>query len=257
MKIAITIGAFLLHDFIHLNIKQCQKCFPDAPILVSDDQSDRSPAIADISTSLGATYIGSNSRRGHFAGDIVAVLNSLSFAEAHEADIAIKVSQRFVFKNPKCKDVIESYFLDEKYDFAIPGRMDINTLRPGGNAGFSMMPVLTDIMCFRLKACKIHDMCEEYRDKVRTQYHTPAGTFVEAIANDWAHSRFKDRTVFMDDFTKHTPGRPGGDLYLRRNQNNPRDYLELARQHNLTGDFRIDEWGKIEGRSYFPRPRAV
>ena len=257
MKVAITIGSYLLKDFIELGILQCQKCFPGEPILVSDDLSPRSQQIADIANNRGITYIGANSRRGHFAGDFMAILNAISFAKAHNADLAVKISQRFVFKGETARKLLLEAFLSDTTSYGLPGRMTVDTVRPGGNFGFTLMPVLTDIMVFRVSGCDPEAMANEYKQKVSAEWGTATGTFVEAIANDWAYSRFKDKTVFMEDFTKHVNGRPGGDLYLRRNQNHQSSYLELAKSHGLHGDFDLGDWQKLEGNAYYPRPRAL
>lgn len=258
MKVAITIGSFLMRDFVELNLRQCRKLFPESPILVSDDQSARSDEIAELTGRLGGTYIGANSRRGHFAGDFMAILNSLSFAQAHECELAVKVSQRFILRSEAARNLLLSPFeMNATQSYGLPGRMTVETVRPGGNFGFTMMPVLTDLMVFRVSACDPVSMAEEYKHKVAQEWGTPTGTYIEAIANDWAHRRFAGRTVFLEEFTRHLNGREGGDLYLRRNQNHHRDYLELARTHGLAGDFRLEEWQKLEGQAYYPRPRAL
>jgi hypothetical protein len=256
MTIALTISSYLLQDFVELGLRQILKIFPGSPVLVSDDFSPRSESIADMATTLGATYIVANTRRGHFAGDCQSTGNSISFAQAHNADIAIKVSQRFIFVNPICHGLILRAFEDGKIDFALPGPMPIDTLRPGGSAGFSHFPVLTDLMMFRTSACDTESMVNEYKAKVTNEWGTPTGTFIEALAKQWIDGRFKGRSLLMGEFTKHVNGRSGGDLYLRRNQNHQHTYRELARLHGINGDFLLDEWQKIDGAQYWPRPRA-
>lgn len=257
MKVAITVGAFLLHDFVDLNLRQCRRVFPDSPLLVSDDISPRSNDIAKIAKNAGATYIGSNSRRGHFAGDFTAILNAITFAQAHKSDLAVKVSQRFIFKNEVARTLLLDKFEQTLMSYGLPGRMTVDTVRPGGTFSFTMMPVLTDLMVFRVSDCDPEAMACEYKKKVSAEWGTATGTYIEAIANDWAYSRFKDKTVFLDDFTKHINGRHGGDLYLRRNQNHKESYIELAREHGINGDFNLGEWASLEGRAYYPRPRAL
>jgi hypothetical protein len=257
MKVAITIGSFMLPDFVELNIRQCQRVFPGAPILVSDDLSARSEEIASIGSRLGATCLCANSRRGHFAGDFMAILNSISFAQAHECELAVKVSQRFIFRREEASGALLKCFDGTAMSYGLPGRIAGESIRPGGSMGFALMPVMTDLMVFRVSDCDPEAMSAEYKAKVANEWGTPTGTYIEAIANDWAYGRFKDRTVFMEEFSGHVNGRPGGDLYLRRNQNHHSSYLELARENGLRGDFRLDEWVKLEGRGYYPRPRAL
>lgn len=256
MKFALTIGAYRLLDFIHLGICQLQKVFPGEPILVSDDQSERSPHIAELATKLGATYAGSNSKRGHFSGDLQALLNAVQFARAHECEWAVKVSQRFIFKNPAARQCLLEGLSSPSVVFGLPGRLDPKTLRPFAAHGFTKLPCQTDLLVLRVDGVDPEVILSDYRKKMENIHYAPHGTFIEGLASDLFHGRFKDRATILHDFTAHLPGREGGDLYLRRNQNHDYDYRALAREHGINGDFNLEEWAQLEKRGYWPYPRG-
>lgn len=257
MTFALTIGSYRLLDFVHLGIKQIQKVFPDAPILISDDHSERSDQIAKLATGLGCTYAGSNSKRGHFAGDLQSILSSIQFAVAHNCDLAIKVSQRFVFKNEAARPILLDYFSTHDHiAFGLPGKLDPKTLRPFATFGFTKLPMQTDLMVFRVKDIDPNEMVEDYRKKVANIHYVPHGSFIEGLAADLFHGRWKDKSAILDDFTSHVAGREGGDLYLRRSQNHDYDYRDLAKTHGVKGDWSLAEWSQLDKQGYWPYPRA-
>lgn len=255
MKFAITSGSYRLPEFIELQIQQIRVCFgEDTPILICDDHSDQSPRIKAICEREGVTLMESRVKRGHFAGDMVTICNSIPFALAHKATIAVKVSQRFIFRTPAASAVLERVFSDPNIVFALPGKMRPDTLRPGGSAMFTAMPILSDMMAFRANAVDPRMLLEMWRRKCATE-HFQWSQWVESLACDWVDQTFAGRSVKMDEFANPTFGQE--PMYLRRNQHYKHDYLDLARRHGINGAFELAEWKNIERHAYNPSPVLI
>ena len=95
MNFAICIGAYRLKDFVELNILRCRRIFgADVPIIVSDNLSDASPAIAALAQRYGTLYRCPTAPYSHFSGDVQSAINALALADATGADVALKLSMR-------------------------------------------------------------------------------------------------------------------------------------------------------------------
>lgn len=253
MTIAFTIGAYRLCDFIRLGIHQIQKLSPDSPILVSDDPSQESGYIKKAAEDAGCFYRGANVRRGHFAADFQSMMNCLAFAKAAEADIAVKVSQRFIFRKPEAIDVIRKCFEDPNVMMATPGQPRVTS---GGKAqqGFGAFGILTDVVCFRVGAITPEELLVMYRARILRE-KVPWKDFIECTVDELHTQRFPGKTSRLDSLTNQPD--PRDPIYLRRYQNNEKQYRALASDAGIAGQFPLDEWGRIEGRNYLCRPLVV
>lgn len=253
MKLAFTISSYRLIPFIELGLAQIKKLSPESPILVSDDKSDESGHVKNVAEQHGALYIGSRVKRGHFAGDVWSIINSIAFAEANECDVAIKLSQRLILRKPEAIDVIRKTFEDPNIMMATPGRPQ-KVVTSGGPAaqGFKAFAILTDIVLFRVGAVDPKDMEEKYRHKC-THEHLPWSTFIECFIDDFHGKHLAGKTAKLPEFTDPQPD----PIYLRRYQAVPQQYSELAKEHGLSGNFLTGEWSGLENKNYLCKPLTV
>lgn len=253
MTIAFTIGSYQLFQFVYLGLKQLQELSPESPVLVSDDRSNASEQIEAVAHECGAAFECSKVRRGHFAGDFQSLVSALAFAQAVDADIAVKVSQRFVFRKRDAIDAIKKAFEDEKIAAATPGRPSVvfNTgTKKGGT--FNAFSMLSDVVCIRAKELKPEQLLHLYRQRLMRE-RTPWASFIECTVDELHSHVFPGRTVKIAEITDPQPD----PWYLRRYQARQDQYRELATRHGIGGHFDLVEWALIEKHGYQPRPLVV
>lgn len=251
--IAVTIGAYLLTEFVELNLATLRQLFgPETPILVSDDASIRSPAIEFLAHRYGAEYECSRVRRSHFAGDAQAFVNALAFAEAHHAPLALKISQRVILLRPEVRSEIQEGFADPSIAIALPGKPTIGMLKAEQRM-YSLFDYLTDVVCIRTEALGAEEFIADYRAQVATD-HSSTGSYIEKLFLNYATGKFKDRTKILRTVTDHTPSTPC--MFLRKCQNDQRQYREVAAALGIGGEFNLADWKRIDP-AYDPRPVAV
>lgn len=252
-KLAFTISSYRLHDFVKLGLKQLQKLSPESPILVSDDRGPESEMIQKTAEEHGAAYRGSDKRRAHFAGDFQSIVNSLAFAEAAGADVAIKVSQRFIFRLPQSIDVIHKTFSDPNILAATPGRPRVMPGKGKAAGGFGNFGILSDVVMIRVGAMTPMDMLVMYRERLLREAHVPWASFIEGTIDELHNNKFPGRTTKIEELTNPT----GDPIYLRRYQSTEGQYQGLALSHGFSGGFPLVEWTQIEQRNYLCRPVVV
>ena len=252
MRLAFTLSTYRLFDFIHLGIKQLRALRPDAPILLSDDFSPESVFIKQLAKEQNVEYVGSDKRRGHFAGDMQSLVSAIMFADVVEADLAIKISQRFMLRLPEAIEVIERAFEDPSIAMAIPGQPK-GTMGGKASKGFSEFAVLSDIVCVRPSQFPASRMLEIYRRRI-VEEKVPWKTFIEAAVHE-AHMKLGAQSKLLPELTDH--GDQANPIYLRRYQNTEAQYVALANKHGITGRFPLAEWGLIQGKGYMAKPVVV
>lgn len=251
-KLAFTIGSYRLHDFINLGLKQIRTLSPDSPILVSDDTGPESAMIKQTTEAHGATYKTVNVRKGHFAGDFQAIVNSLAFAEAAGADVAVKISQRSILRLPAVIDVIQKTFSDPNILMATPGQPSIHPSANKWASGFAKFTTLTDMILIRSGSISCQELLEIYRARLRRE-KVPWASFIECTIDELHYGKFAGRTVKPPELTNPT----ADPIYLRRFQATQQQYQELAASHGFNGMFPLNEWGQIENRNYLCKPVVV
>lgn len=254
MRIAFCIGSYRLVDFVHLGLKQLRLLVGDFPILVSDDAAPESGSIKNLAHQHDAAYSGSNKRRGHFASDCQAFVNALSFAEAAGADIAVKVSQRFIFRRPEVIAAITDAFADPNILVVTPGQPKVGTIGNGRPMGFGAFTCLSDIVAIRVGAVSPTEMLHMYRERLLRE-KVPWGSFLECLIDEFHHAKFPGRTSKLEQITNHSDIE--NPIYLRRYQNGEHQYRALAAERGIAGQFPLGEWGSIEGRNYISKPMCV
>lgn len=251
LKLAFTIGSYRLVDFIKLGVRQIQKLSQDSPILISDDHSEESPIISRLADEHGVNYKGSGIRRGHFSADFQALINSLAFAEAAGADVAIKISQRTVLRKPEAIDVIQKSFSDPNICAATPGQPRSNT-NNRASKGFNAFTTLSDIVMIRVGCMTPQELLVMYRSRLINE-KTPWACFIECTVDDLHNKKLNGRTVKIEELTNPTQD----PIYLRRYQAKEQDYRNLAISQGWNGRFPCEEWNQIERRDYLCRPKVI
>jgi hypothetical protein len=256
VKFAITIGTYRLADFVELNIKRCQTIFgEDTHILLSDDKSPESDAIAKLAARYGCDYLASNRRRSHFSGDMQAFVNAATYAHAADADIALKLSQRLIPVLPAFRECLERVFSNDNVSVASPGRPNRNQIARPQARFYTAFGILTDVLAFRRGSVTGADLIELYRERF-----TNAKSHGEClIETTWgallSGPRLKGSHVTVPELTNHVPFQP--KIYLRKSQSTTQDYQAVAALEDLHGNYDLREWIAIEKERYFCRPTAV
>ena len=253
IKLAFTLSTYRLCDFVRLGLRQLQLLAPNDAILVSDDASPESPIIAKMAKDAGVAYKCSRVRKGHFGGDAQSLINSIVFAEAAGADVAVKVSQRFIFRKPEAIDVIRKTFEDPNICAATPGqpKFVISQTNPAAK-GFGSFGILSDVVCIRTGTITAAEFLAMYRERVMTQ-KVPWASFVECWCDDLHSKRFPGRTAKMQELTDPTPD----PIYLRRYQSQEADYRELSKKHGWNGMYPCGEWMSLERSRYLCKPKVI
>lgn len=253
MKLAFTLSSYRLVDFVKLGLAQLNKMAKDTPVLVSDDRSSESGQIENVSKEYGATYRCSKTRRSHFGGDFQSIVNSLVFAEAAGADVAVKISQRFILRRSQAIDVIQKTFEDPNIMMATPGRPTVSN---GGKAqkGFNSFSILTDIVCLRVGSITAEQLLVMYRSRIINE-KVPWKDFIECTIDQLHANQFNGRSVKVEELTNQPD--KADPIYLRRYQNTEQQYRNLALEHGWNGNFPLNEWGQIERQQYMCHPVVV
>ncbi len=251
-RFAITIGSYRMPEFIALQIATLRHVFgADVDILVSDDWSDKSAEIHGLCAKHGVYYLCSESPRGHFAGDFSSILNSMSFAKATNADVGIKISQRFVLVEPVVQEILNRHFASPEIWLGLPGRISSHTIHEPGSRFFANFPILSDILVMRTGVIAPEVLKDIYEGKCKARA-TPMAGFVETTWLDWRDTIFANRYVILTELTHPFPGR--AKLFLRRCQSLEAEFSELAMKHGLpTVRYSVDEWRRLTN-AYRPIP---
>lgn len=251
MRIAFTIGAYRLTPFIRLGVLQLKKLSPDSPILVSDDRADESGEIEKLCEETDCTYRCTRLRKGHFASDFQALINSLVFAEGAGCDVAVKISQRFVLRKPEAISVIQECFANPNIMAATPGQPRLNNGTKAGH-GFGAFTTLSDIVMLRVGSISAEQLLHLYRSRLLRE-SVPWASFLECTVDELHSNVFSGRTRKLEEFTNPTKD----PIYLRRYQATERQYRDLALSHGFNGNFPLIEWNQLEQQKYFCRPLVV
>ena len=89
----ITFGA---PAYVDLALAVRQRLYPNLPVLVHDDASDQTDALAGICRSYGATFQTNSLRLGHAMGDLSSIIGGLRWAKEQGLDLLVKMSRRLV-----------------------------------------------------------------------------------------------------------------------------------------------------------------
>jgi len=252
MTVAICIGAYRLAEFVELNLCQCLRLFgEDTLVLVSDDRSPNSDAIKAIADKHGAGYVVGEKRCSHFSGDLQCFINASKFGELTGCDVIIKISQRFVPAHEQFVNVLLSPFEEPGVAMVFPGQPKKNQMARPGAMFYSGFGLLTDCVAWRPKELMAGQIESFYRDQLTDVTDQKKGKhLVEVTFGRIAAKLLDGRIRSLDALANHHIGKP--KLFLRKAQSNRGEYINLAKQHGIEGDFDVREWAAIEGKDYLP-----
>ena len=239
-------------DWIELNIRSCRRVFgDDVPILLSDDASPESGQIQKLAEKMGCHYTQSDVRRGHFAGDVQAMVNSIVFAKQLGKKIACKISQRMILADAGIPVLAEHSLEPEGMLLALPGRPHPRWIC--GSKGFARYSNLTDVIFFRADRLDPQVILDTY--KTAWQTGTAAHDCIPeiAIGRSIESGVLAGKAVVLDELTNHQPGR--AKRFLRRYMSSPAEFRRHAQQLGMDGFFHTSEWKQLDP-AYSPRPLA-
>jgi len=98
LRIGMVIGTFSAVPYIHLQMEARNRYYPNIPVLVHDDCSGRTGELADLCKTYGVAFESNATRLPHHLGDLSAFVGGLSWAEAQQLDLLVKVSRRWLFR---------------------------------------------------------------------------------------------------------------------------------------------------------------
>jgi hypothetical protein len=253
MKLAISLGSYLLTEYCELQLRWLRRVFGDVPILVCDGASENSERISNIADHHGAYYIGEEVNRGHFAGDIQNTVCALQFARDQGCDIALKLNQRFLLVHPGIRSMVANIFENPVIDVALPGSPLPHKLFT--SKFFAKFPYLVDAIFMRVGKVdpdmiisRYNERCAKADDKFRY--------YVEILWADMLSHEFKQRHAVINALTDHQRDWPC--FYLRKCQNNEGDYREAAAVVGMSPNTRFltSEWSLLKKNHYAPFPRT-
>jgi len=255
LTFAATIGAYELASFVELNIRALRRVFgDDLPILVSDDLNRYSAEIRDVASRFDVFHYCSDTHRGHFAGDVNQACNALAFAKAQGADIALKISQRFILCDPICREILERYFSDPEVWLAFPGKIHPSSIKRAESRFFSNFSTVTDFFAVRPDKLSAETVKNLYETRVREQ-KTRFDTLAEPLWSFIGDVTLAGHTIRMPEFSSHYPGRP--PIYLRKCQQEPADYQVFARENGMDEFLPLlVEWRQMS-TAYRPVPQFI
>lgn len=256
MRVAVTLSSYRLVDFVRLNLLQIGVIFPDCPVLVCDDKSDKTDEIKALAEEHGAAFYGSSIRRGHFSGDIQSAVCGLEFAQQEGAEIMLKLSQRLVPVLPKFRNFIEDPFKDPQVNIVVPGRISASQIRLPASKWFSGFGLLTCVYAIRVGSITPQQFLKNYTDAF-IHGRFSANVLVEVSIGRLLATHFKNSAHVSMDLADHKPMEPF--VFLRRQQCDPLAYQRVAAMHGLEGgNYDTRELAQIEARGeYLCRPILV
>lgn len=251
-RFAVTIGSYALPNFVALNIAALRRLFgADLPILVSDDRSHLSPRIEQIAKMNRCAFYCSKVRRHHFAADMQAVLNSISFAKQVGAKWAVKASQRLILFSHKLRPILDHYLADPKIIIALPGSPDPTRSR---SPGFAKYPFLTDVMFLRASEIDPTWLREYYEGRWKNGHAKVYDSFIELTVDSLIKGEWASRACVVHELTNMP--QDSTRYFLRRYQNSAAEYERLAAELGVNArGFQLDEWRKLDPH-YSPAPKA-
>ncbi len=253
MNIAVSIGAFLLQDYVELQLCYVRKIWGDVPVLVSDGKSENSEKIANLADKYGAYYWCDEVNAGHFQGCMANAVNAVKFAQDQGCDYALKLNQRLLLVNPDIKGIVANVFEHAHIALAMPGRPEAIQLNPRSRF-HSSFPVMPDAIFMRVKDFDPEWMVSRYRKRCENKSDKYAA-YTEIFWMDLVNNEFKGRWSALHCLTMRKRGWPC--FFIRKAMAGPGDYMEAAQSVGLKlGAFPIQEWATLKASNYMPIPRV-
>lgn len=254
MKIAICISTYKLVPFVELNLASCRAIFGDVPILVCDDKNENSDRIKELAEHYGAAHICSTARRGHFAGDMMAFVNGLTFAAQENCELMLKLSFRVCPVLPVFRDYVEKPFEDPNINIVVPGKISPGQIQMPTSKFLAGFGILTDLVCIRVGSISPQEMSDLYKAEFKFG-RMSANVLVEVFMGKLLATKFQGKSHISYDLANYKPFE--AMPFLRKAQVSGGDYAKLANTRGLpytAKDFQTEEWGVLEKKAYLCRP---
>jgi hypothetical protein len=91
------VGTFAAVPYVHLQLEARRRYYPNIPLLVHDDGSHRRSQLSALCRDYDCDFEHNESRQPPCMGDLTAFLGGLIWADAHDVDVLVKVSRRWLF----------------------------------------------------------------------------------------------------------------------------------------------------------------
>lgn len=95
-KIGLVIGTHGTPSYIHLHLENAKQLYPDVPIMVHDDCSDKILELNSLCKDYDASFDFNHYRLGHYLGDIFIFVKSLLWAKRQKIELLVKMSRRWL-----------------------------------------------------------------------------------------------------------------------------------------------------------------
>jgi hypothetical protein len=95
-RVLLVIGTFAAVPYVHLHLESRRRFYPDVPVIIHDDCSPAADQLRQLCSVYGAEYLSSEERLPPNAGDLRATLCAIQQAYSRKADLAVKISRRFI-----------------------------------------------------------------------------------------------------------------------------------------------------------------
>lgn len=95
-KIGLVVGTHGTTPYVHLHLENAKQLYPNLPILIYDDCSDKIQEINALCTAYGVDFDFNHQRLGHYLGDIFIFAKSLLWAKRQGIDLLVKMSRRWL-----------------------------------------------------------------------------------------------------------------------------------------------------------------
>ncbi len=157
----------------------------------------------------------------------------------------MKISQRFI-----PLDGFETRLEAEldTVDAVLPSRLQPNQIARPGASFYLYFGHLTDVVAFRANIFTPDVLAQAYNQGFGGM---SKGDLFSELAWDRLRNRFNIRRV--EWMANHEIGKP--KLYLRKATSMAHEYMQLAKQLNIDGQFDCREWKVIEGHAYRSVPK--
>jgi hypothetical protein len=254
LKFACTIGCHELGEFIRLNVANLRRVFGDeAPICLYDSPSTRNDEIKGVADEYGCAYFCERKNRLHFAGDIMAAVTAIAFAQHHHCQVGLKINQRTILLSPEIPALLTREFADTNVSLVTPARYPAESILDQSSAFHARFQQAVDVLAFRVEAWDAASVAERYR----TQWTTGTSKYDTYSEVFWANEskRLGRAHRTADWLTAHVKGEPF--KFLRKIQNRESDYCNAARAIGLpAAAYPTSEWSQLKPGAYSPAPKA-
>ena len=93
----VVIGTYASVPYVHLQLALIRETYPDLPVLVHDDCSERGEELKTLCLQYKADFRSTTKREGHPVGDAFALAAGLEWASERGVELLVKFSRRWIY----------------------------------------------------------------------------------------------------------------------------------------------------------------